>query len=103
MEITHSLPLASLYSPASNSPSRTSTIERTETGVEVKVEASLDSRMYMRARLRSVTMPTRASSSSTIGTWLIVFFAIANPTLRKGSFLCTVTTSFITSLTLSIM
>jgi hypothetical protein len=103
IEITHSFPLASLSSPARSSPSRTSTIEETETGVETKVDASRDSRTYMRARSFSVTIPTSAPSSSTIGTWLMFSFAIIRPTFRKGSFLRAVVTSFITSLTRSMM
>jgi hypothetical protein len=101
--ITHSLPLACLSASASNSPSKTSTIERAETGVPAKLEASRDSRIYMRARSLSVTIPTSTSPSSTMGTWPMFLFAMASPTLRKGSFLWAVTTSFITSFTRSLI
>ena len=105
MEMTHSWPEDSLSSsPTRSSPSSTSTIAPTETGLSAKVEAPRDSRTYMRARFRSVMIPVRVPSSSTMGSWLMLRRAIVRPTLRKGSFLrATATSLAMTSLTRSIM
>jgi hypothetical protein len=105
IEMTHNWPEDSQSSsPTRSSPSSTSTIAPTETGLSAKVEAPRDSRTYMCARFRSVMIPVREPSSSTIGSWLMFRLAIARPTLRSGSFLrATATSPAMTSFTRSMM
>src|SRR5215212_4383828 len=84
MEMTHNWPEDSWSaSPTSSSPSSTSTIAPTETGLSAKVEAPRDSRVYMRARFRSVMIPVIEPSSSTMGSWLMFRLAMVRPTWRR--------------------
>ena len=85
MDCTQTRPDSRLSSPVRSSPSTTSAIARTGVGASSSVEVWRDSRMKRRARSRSVTTPTSAPSSSTMGTRSRLARAIARPAARIGS------------------
>ena len=103
MVLTQIRPSTSWSSPATISPSRTWTTAATVVAASPRLEASRDSRMYLRARARMVMTPASTPSSPTIGTRSRLSLAIASPTSRTGSRRCeTVKVSRITSLARSI-